>query len=74
MRWSSRSTWELVYPQGPWRGLDDVEFATMTYVDWFNHQRVHGNITDDNSYATPAEQEAKFYNQPQATKQVAVNH
>ncbi len=25
--------WELIYPQGPWRGLDDVEFATMTYVD-----------------------------------------
>ena len=66
--------WELIYPQGPWRGLDDVEFATMTYVDWFNHQRVHGNITDDASYTTPAEHEATFYNQPQATKQVAVNH
>ena len=66
--------WELIYPQGPWRGLDDVEFATMTYVDWFNHQRVHGNVTDDASYTTPAEHEAKFYNQPQATKQVAVNH
>ena len=26
--------WELIYRQGPWRGLDDVEFATMTYVDW----------------------------------------
>ena len=24
--------WELIYPQGPWRGIDDVEFATMTYV------------------------------------------
>ena len=23
--------WELIYRQGPWRGLDDVEFATMTY-------------------------------------------
>jgi putative transposase len=26
--------WALIYRQGPWRGLDDVEFATMTYVDW----------------------------------------
>jgi len=26
--------WELIYPQGPWRGLDDVEFATLGYVDW----------------------------------------
>ena len=25
--------WELIYPKGPWRGLDDVEFATLTYVD-----------------------------------------
>jgi putative transposase len=24
--------WELIYPKGPWRGLDDVEFATLTYV------------------------------------------
>ena len=37
--------WELIYRQGPWRGLDDVEFATMTYVDWFNHRRLHGEIT-----------------------------
>ena len=50
---------------------DDVEFATMTYVDWFNHRRVHSAITDDASYTTPAEHEANFYNQPQAPKQVA---
>ena len=50
--------WELIYRQGPWRGLDDVEFATMTYVDWFNHRRLHGEITNDPSYTTPAEAEA----------------
>ncbi len=48
-------------PAGPWRGLDDVEFATLTYVDWFNHRRLHGEITDDNAYTTPAEFEAAFY-------------
>lgn len=53
--------WELIYKQGPWRGLDDVEFATMTYVDWFNHRRLHGQVTADASYITPAEHEAKFY-------------
>jgi putative transposase len=53
--------WELIYRQGPWRGLDDVEFATMTYVDWFNHQRLHGTITDDATYTTPAELEAAYY-------------
>jgi putative transposase len=55
--------WELIYRQGPWRGLDDVEFATMTYVDWFNHRRLHGEITDDNSYTTPAEAETAYYRQ-----------
>ena len=53
--------WELIYPQGPWRGLDDVEFATMTYVDWFNHRRLHGEITNDNSYTTPNEFETNYY-------------
>jgi putative transposase len=47
--------WELIYPHGPWRGLDDVEYATLGYIDWFNHRRLHGEITEDNSYVTPAE-------------------
>ena len=55
--------WELIYPQGPWRGLDDVEFATMTYVDWFNHRRLHGEIINDATYTTPAEFEALHYRQ-----------
>ncbi len=55
--------WELIYPQGPWRGIDDVEFETMTYVDWFNHRRLHGEITDDAGYTTPAEFEAAYYSQ-----------
>lgn len=32
--------WELIYPQGPWHGLEDVEFATLEWVDWFNHRRL----------------------------------
>ena len=51
------------YPRGPWRGLDYVEFATLGYVDWFNHRRLHGEITDDASYITPAEFEATYYRQ-----------
>jgi putative transposase len=53
--------WELIYPQGPWTGLDDVEYATLSYIDWFNHRRLHGEITEDNSYITPAEFEALYY-------------
>jgi putative transposase len=65
--------WELIYPQSPWRGLDDVEFATMTYVDWFNHRRLHGEITSDASYTTPADAEADYYRQP-TTAPEAVTH
>ena len=58
--------WELIHRQGPWCGIDDVEFATMTYVDWFNHRRLHGEITPDASYTTPAEAEAAYYRQTTA--------
>ena len=53
--------WELIHRRGPWRGLDDVEYATLEYVDWFNHRRLHSAITDDANYATPAEAEAAYY-------------
>ncbi len=65
--------WEMIYRQGPWRGLDDVEFATMTYVDWFNHQRLHGEITDDASYTTPAEFEALYYRQNRPALEAATH-
>ena len=55
--------WELIYPKGPWRGLDDVEFATLTYVDWFNHRRLHGEIEPGPGYTTPAAFEADHYRQ-----------
>jgi putative transposase len=55
--------WELIHRQGPWAGLDDVEFATMSYLDWFNHRRLHGTITAQAGYTTPAAHEAAFYRQ-----------
>jgi putative transposase len=55
--------WELIYPQGPWSGLADVEFVTLTYVDWFNNQRLHGEITTGPGYTTPTEFEANYYRQ-----------
>ncbi len=51
------------YRHGPWRGLDEVEFATLGYVDWFNHRRLHGQITDDPLYTTPAAFETDHYGQ-----------
>ncbi len=48
---------ELIRREGPWRGLDDVEFATLAYVDWFNHRRLHGEL----GMVPPAEFEARYY-------------
>ncbi len=52
--------WELRH--GPWRGLDGVEFGTLTYVDWFNQRRLHGEIVE-HGYVTPADFEAAYYRQ-----------
>ncbi|MHB1511484.1 MAG: hypothetical protein ACYCST_21065 [Acidimicrobiales bacterium] len=49
-------------PQGP---LDEPRRRRVRdhglHIDWFNHRRLHGEITDDNSYVTPAEFEAAYY-------------
>ena len=37
---------ELVRPRGPWQGLDDVELATLEWVDWYNHRRLHSACAD----------------------------
>jgi putative transposase len=63
--------WELIYGQGPWAGIDDVEFATMSYVDWFNHRRLHGEITDGPGYTTPAAFEADYYRHNVAVAETA---
>ena len=59
--------WELIYPKGPWAGLEDVEWATLTYVDWCNNRRLHGEITDGPGYTTPAAFEAAYYRQTTPT-------
>jgi putative transposase len=60
--------WELIYRQGPWAGIEDIEFATMTYVEWFNHRRLHGEITTGPGYTTPATFEADHYRQHNPTE------
>ncbi len=45
---------ELVRDKGPWRGLDDVEIATVEYIDWYNNRRLHGEL----GHLPPAEYEA----------------
>lgn len=31
---------EVIRNRGPWRNLDEVEYATLEWVDWFNHRRI----------------------------------
>jgi hypothetical protein len=35
----------------------------------FNHRRLHGEITADNSYTTPAEFEALYYRQNHSARE-----
>lgn len=56
---------ELIRNRGPWRGLDDIEYATLEWVDWFNHRRLfeaHGHIP-------PAEFEEIYYRQQRSGQQ-----
>ena len=55
--------WELIYRRGPWTGLEDVEFATLEYVDWFNNRRLHGTVEEGAGYTTPAAHEDAYYRQ-----------
>jgi putative transposase len=32
---------ELIHRRGPWKTLDQVELATLEWVDWYNHRRLH---------------------------------
>ena len=50
---------ELVRNRGPWRGLDDLELATLEWVDWFNHQRIFHDL----GRIPPADYEDIYYRQ-----------
>jgi putative transposase len=56
---------ELVRNKGPWRGLDDLELATLEWVDWFNHRR----LFEDHGRIPPAEFEANHYRQNNSDRQ-----
>lgn len=48
---------ELIRQTGPWRGLDDVEYATLEWVAWFNTQR----LLEPLGYLPPAEYEEQYH-------------
>ena len=60
---------ELIKPHGPWRTAEQVELATLRYIDWFNRQRLFEACGD----IPPAELEAAYYRQNAALAEAADN-
>jgi transposase InsO family protein len=48
---------ELIRRRGPWKAIDEVEYATLEWVDWFNHRRLLEPI----GHIPPAEFEATYH-------------
>ncbi|ABF12400.1 Transposase catalytic site ISRme15 (plasmid) [Cupriavidus metallidurans CH34] len=59
---------ELIHRRAPWKTRESVELATLEWVAWFNHKRLHSSI----GYIPPAEAEANYYNQLGKTADEAV--
>jgi transposase InsO family protein len=47
---------EVIWHAGPWKGLDDVELATLEWVWWFNNHRLMEAL----GYLPPAEYEKQY--------------
>jgi hypothetical protein len=50
---------ECVRHEGPWRGVDDLELATLSWIHWFNETQLHGSI----GHVPPTEFETQYYGQ-----------
>src|SRR5215211_5746668 len=61
---------ELIRRRGPWKGLDQVEYATLEWVDWVNHRRLLEPI----GYVPPAEFEAAFRREEDPSDPVRLKH
>ena len=48
---------EVIRRLGPWRSLEAVEWATLDWVDWYNHRR----LLEPLGHVPPAEAEARYY-------------
>ena len=57
---------EVIRQRGPWRGLEDVELATLEWVWWFNYHRLLEPI----GYVPPVEHEEHYYVRHEAQAEV----
>jgi putative transposase len=61
---------ELIRRRGPWKGIDEVEYATLEWVDWFNHRRLLEPI----GHLPPAEFEAPFQREEDPSYPARLKH
>jgi transposase InsO family protein len=66
--WVSDFTYVATW-RGPWRHLEAVTFATSEWVDWFDTRRLLEPI----DYVSPAEYEARRYEQAAAAGQLSAS-
>ena len=59
---------EVIRRRGPWRGIEDVEFATLEWVAWYNDARLLAPL----GYVPPAEFEQAYYDRQAAPDSVAL--
>ena len=59
---------EVIHHAGPWRSFDDVEYATLEWVAWFNTTR----LLEPLGYLPPAEFEALYYPSVSASAEPAL--
>ena len=58
----------MIRLEGPWRGIEDVEIATLEWVWSFNERR----LLEPLGYLPPAEYEDAFYRREEAQSLDAV--
>ena len=58
---------ELIYKDGPWQGVEQVELNTLDWVDWFNNRRLFGPIGN----IPPVEYEMLYYQEQETPAMVA---
>ena len=76
---------ELIKRRGPWRSVEQVELATLEWVDWWNHRRLHTalvgvqrsvkpstiKITSSRSWPQPHKPD---FTEPSAIQQLLADH
>ena len=56
---------ECTRRDGPWRSVEDLELATLSWVHWFNNVRLHSAL----GHGPPVEVEQEHYRQITAGQQ-----